>query len=66
MRDSVKESPGFIRGEDVNSQEKKAECERICGDAGKRGIHSSAPEMCPVLLDMWKNPKRKNDYQGVN
>jgi hypothetical protein len=53
-------------GVNMTKQEKKAECERICGESGKRGIHSSAPEMCPILEYMWKNPKRKNDYQGVN
>jgi hypothetical protein len=50
----------------MTDQEKKLECERICGESGKRGIHKSAPVMCPVLLDLWKNPNRKNDYQGVN
>lgn len=33
------------------------ECERICGEAGKRDMHRSAPEICPILLAQWKNPK---------
>lgn len=41
----------------MTEQKKQEECERICGDAGKRDIHRSAPEMCPILLERWQNPK---------
>jgi len=46
----------------MTDEQKKAECQRICGDAGQRGIHRIAPEMCPVELDRWKNPERKKPY----
>jgi hypothetical protein len=41
------------------------ECERICGESGKHGIHHAAPEMCPIQLAMWKNPKRKEELQNL-
>jgi hypothetical protein len=50
----------------MTQQEKQSECERICGESGKRGMHQIAPVMCPIKEDEWKNPKRKNDYQEVN
>ena len=31
----------------MTDAEKQAECLRICGDAGKRGMHSLAPERLP-------------------
>jgi hypothetical protein len=45
----------------MTDAEKKVECERICGPrySKESGLHSSAPEMCPILLDLWKNPKRR-------
>jgi hypothetical protein len=43
----------------MTEQEKKAECERICGESGKRGMHRIAPEMCPIQRDEWLNPKRR-------
>jgi hypothetical protein len=46
----------------VTDTEKQRECERICGDAGKRGMHSAAPERCPILDQQWKNPPRKKGY----
>ena len=54
------ETPASTPGEPVDSDELKLreECERICGESGKRGIHSSAPRMCPILDREWKNPKR--------
>jgi hypothetical protein len=39
----------------MNPQEKQAECERICGEAGKRGMHRIAPVICPIKQDEWKN-----------
>jgi len=38
----------------MSESEKKAECERICGEAGKRDVHSVAPVICPLELDRWK------------
>lgn len=46
----------------MTDAEKKAECERICGEAGKRGVHSIAPELCPIQEEQWKNPKRRPQY----
>jgi hypothetical protein len=46
----------------MTQQEKQAECERICGESGKHGMHRIAPVICPIKEDEWKNPKRKNDY----
>lgn len=46
----------------LTPQEKQKECERICGESGKRGFHRIAPVMCPLKEDEWKSPKRKNDY----
>ena len=42
----------------MNDTEKQRECERICGESGKRGIHRIAPEICPLELDRWRNPKK--------
>jgi hypothetical protein len=42
----------------MTAEEKQSECNRICGEAGKRGVHSSAPERCPILNDEWLNPKK--------
>lgn len=50
----------------MTPEEKQSECERICGDAGKRGMHSIAPELCPIKEDEWKNPKRKPEYGQEN
>jgi hypothetical protein len=38
----------------MNEAEKQAECLRICGEAGKRGLHRIAPAICPVQEDLWK------------
>lgn len=46
----------------MTDQEKKAECHRICGNAGERGMHKIAPEMCPIRLDEWKKPLRRKEY----
>ncbi len=45
-------------------EQKQAECERICRPkySKESGLHSSAPEMCPILMDLWKHPKRKLEY----
>lgn len=43
----------------MTDAEKKAECEKICGEMGKRGIHSSAPIQCPYDRDALLNPKRR-------
>ena len=44
----------------MTEQEKQRECERICGPKFQKGsgLHSSAPEMCPILADIWKSTKR--------
>ena len=44
----------------MTDAEKQKECERICGPKYSKGsgLHSSAPERCPILEDLWKNPKR--------
>ena len=42
--------------------EKKAECQRICGESGKHDVHRIAPEMCPIQLDIWKNPPKRRVY----
>ena len=48
----------------MTPEDKQKECERICGPLYSKdsGLHSSAPVMCPVLEDLWKNPKLKNAY----
>jgi hypothetical protein len=43
----------------MTDTEKKKECERICGESAKRGVHSSAPEICPILRDQWFGVTRK-------
>jgi len=47
---------------ELTDEEKKKECERICGDSGKRGIHRTAPVLCPVQEALWKNPKKPPMY----
>jgi hypothetical protein len=47
---------------ELTDEEKKKECERICGDSGKRGIHRTAPVLCPVQEELWKNPKKPPMY----
>lgn len=42
----------------MTEAEKKAECERLCGDKDKRGIHTIAPVICPIQQDLWRNPKK--------
>lgn len=48
----------------MTPEEKKKECERICRPlfSKESGFHSAS---CPIQQDIWKNPKRKNDY-GVD
>ncbi len=48
----------------MTPEDKQKECDRICRPhySKESGLHSCAPEMCPILLDLWKHPKRKNDY----
>ena len=42
------------------------ECRRLCGDAGRlRGMHTTAPVMCPVQLALWKNPKLAPQRQPI-
>ena len=45
----------------MTEQEKQAECERICRPlySKESGLHVSAPVMCPIQDDLWKNPKRR-------
>ncbi len=45
----------------LTEEEKKAACSRICGEAGKRGVHSNAPDKCPYEDERWKNPKIKRE-----
>jgi hypothetical protein len=49
-------------GVNMTNEDKQKECDRICGDDGKHGMHSIAPELCPIKEDEWKNPKRKPEY----
>jgi hypothetical protein len=49
----------------MDEAEMVKECERICGESGKHGMHHAAPEMCPIQLAMWKNPKRKEELQNL-
>lgn len=49
-------------GVKMTDEEKQKECSRICGDAGKRGAHSCAPELCPILEDEWKGKKQDHKY----
>jgi hypothetical protein len=44
---------------ELTEEEKKAECQRICGDFGKRGMHVQVPVLCPILWDVWRG-LRKN------
>jgi hypothetical protein len=53
---------GFKMKNELTDEEKKKECERICGDSGKRGVHRTAPVMCPILEEQWKNPKKPPQY----
>jgi hypothetical protein len=48
-----------LKGEDMTPEEKQKECERICGEAGKRGMHRIAPVICPIKQDEWLNTKRR-------
>jgi len=47
----------------MTPQEKQDECERICRPKYRKesGLHSSAPEMCPIQRDLWLNPPRRRD-----
>ena len=50
----------YILGEGtMTPEEKQKECERICGEAGKRGMHRIAPVICPIKQDEWLNTKRR-------
>lgn len=55
----------LYRGEDEVNGEKDAECQRICGEAGKRGMHRMAPLICPILKEIWLG-KRKPEKQLQN
>jgi hypothetical protein len=46
-----------VKNEQEEQAKKKSECLRVCGEAGKRGVHKMAPEMCPVLDEQWKTRK---------
>ena len=48
----------------MTPEEKQKECERICRPhySKESGLHSSAPIMCPIQNDLWKNSKLKNAY----
>ena len=45
----------------MTPEEKQKECDRICGTkySKESGLHSCAPELCPIQEDLWKNPKRR-------
>ena len=45
----------------LTDEQKRAACERICGESAKRGVHSIAPELCPYEEERWKNPKLKRE-----
>jgi hypothetical protein len=47
----------------LTEEEKRAECLRICGPGVTPEMHRMAPEMCPILLDWWKNPSLKPSYR---
>ena len=39
------------------SPEELAGCQKLCGEGASRGMHRMAPDICPVLLAAWRNPK---------
>lgn len=41
----------------LTEAEKFAECLRICGPNVGIDMHRMAPEMCPIKLEQWHNPK---------
>lgn len=43
----------------MTTPEQQAECLRICGPNVMPDTHSIAPEMCPIALMYWHNPKLK-------
>lgn len=43
----------------MTNEDKKAECERICGHDVHPAFHRSAPTMCPIQQDFYHNPKLK-------
>lgn len=47
----------------MTDAEKIAECLRICGPNVDEDTHRCAPEICPILLDYWRNPKLKPNYR---
>jgi hypothetical protein len=47
-------------GKPLTEAEKNAECQRICGDSGKQGLHRSVP-MCPILQDIWHGVRKKRE-----
>jgi hypothetical protein len=47
----------------MTDADKQAECLRICGPDVHPDMHRTAPEMCPVLLDWWKNPTSRPNYR---
>lgn len=46
----------------LTEEQKKEECKRLCGEAAERGVHTSAPVMCPILWDLWRKPPKRNAY----
>jgi hypothetical protein len=43
----------------MTEEQKQAECQRICGEAGKNGINSTVPELCPIQDEIWKGKRKK-------
>ena len=45
----------------MTEPEKKAECERLCRPhyTKESALHVTAPVLCPVQEDLWKNPNRR-------
>ena len=49
----------------MTPEEKQAACLRICGPNVRPEFHRTAPEMCPIAWDYWRNPKLRAELQDA-